>query len=197
MWAAGGTVSGCDVSFGFFVSWSGADSLGSPGFGGSADIWDQVPRLFGVDPCGEEVDLYHLGGGPPVIISLRAMWSGPDRSMASWLAGGGASQALEDYDEVRDAVENGELRWVSLLWQDNNQGSPTDGGDAEDWADEYPADNVPVPTGSEIEFLADWLGLSYIPYLLLVDGNMEVLSLADEGDLYQPLDAALNYLNAQ
>ena len=169
--------------------WSGADSLGSPGFGGSAAVGEQLPRLYGVDQCGEDVDLYHLGGGPPIIISVYAMWSSPDRSMASWLAGSGGTPY---YDEVREAVESGDLRWVSLLMQDNSF-DPADADDGLVWAEDYPTDNVPVLTGPDVERLYLWFGSIYVPYLVFVDGNMEVLTFG--GGEVDPLDAALNYLN--
>jgi hypothetical protein len=171
--------------------WGGADSLGSPGFGGSAAVGAQVPRLFGMDQCGEEVDLYHLGGGPPIIISVYAMWSDPDRSMASWLAGTGDTPY---YDDVREAVQSGALRWVSLLMEDNSF-NPADPDDGEAWAGDYPTNNVPVLVGEDVASLYLWFGDNVVPYLVLVGENMKVLTFM--GQDVEPLDAARDYLNAQ
>ena len=175
--------------------WSGAASLGSPGFVGSPAVGDQLPRLAGVDQCGEEVHLYHLGGGPPLIISVHAMWSPPDRDMASWLAGTGGTPAgwTDDYDDVREAVEEGELRWVSLLLQNDSGGAAT-AADAVAWASDYPTDNVPVLTGEDVTSLFGWFGSKSVPYLVLVDGNMQLLTFGSNPEV---LDAAQNDLNSQ
>ncbi len=174
-------------------TWTGADSLGNTGFTGSIQVGARFPRVDATDACDEEVDLYHLGGGPPVIIAMHAMWSGPDRGVAEWLAGGGSgSLGLEEYDDVRDAVASGDLRWVSYLIQ-NESGSPPTVDDINSWSSDYPVSGAPVLAGSEVEFLMDWAGLTFIPNLALVDGTMNVLAFTEE-NWTTVLDAALEVL---
>jgi hypothetical protein len=174
-------------------TWSGADSLGNTGFTGSIDIGERFPRVVATDECGEEVDLYHLAGGPPVIIAMQAMWSAPDRTLSDWLGGGdGSSLQLDPYDAVRDAVQSGDLRWVSYLIQ-NEAGSPPTGDDIDSWTEMFPTPGVPVMAGEDVEFLMDWAGLTFIPNLTLVDANMNVLAFTEE-TWVTPLDVALEQL---
>jgi len=159
-------------------TWSGADSLGDPGFGGSVGVGAQFPRVVAMDQCGEDVDLYHLAGSTPVIIAVHAMWSGPDVTMAGWLGGGdGSNMNLDQYDDVRDAIEAGELRWVTYIMQ-NAQGSPPDLDDLESWADDFSGADVPVLGGGDVELLMDWLGLTFIPNLTLVTEGMQVVEFS-------------------
>ena len=171
-------------------TWSGADSLGNTGFSGSIESGARFPRVNAMDACNEDVDLYHLAGGPAVIIAMHAMWSAPDRTLAQWLAGGdGSSLQLEGYEEVREAVESGDLRWVSYLIQ-NESGSPPTLDDIQSWTSDYQTPGVPILAGEEVEFLMDWAGLTFIPNLALVDGNMNVLAFTEENWM-TVLDAAV------
>ena len=131
-------------------SWAGADDIEDPGFGGSIAVGETYPRVRADDQCGEEVDLYDFGGGPPILVVVYAAWSWPDRAMAEWLLGGdGSSMGLDDYEDVRDAVNSGDLHWVSMLYH-GVESEPADSNDVDKWHDEFGHSAVPVLAGDDV-----------------------------------------------
>ena len=164
-----------------------------PGFGGPATIGAQYPQVFGVDQCAEQVDVYHLGGGPPIIVSIHAAWSPPDQDFASWLGGGSdGSFDLSAYQDVRQAVWDGDLRWIQLLWE-AGKNQPATATDVLNWANTYPATGVPVLAGADVASVYAWQGVTFLPNLILLDSTFEVLGMTQFAG-WAVLDQALTLL---
>lgn len=124
------------------------DDLGDPAFDGGADIGTKFPRLRAVDQHGEEVDLYDLAGEHQtyefIVIDVSAVWCPPCNSLSKWLAGNGDDYGLDDtHLDVKEAVDNGELMWVTVLSEDAT-GAPATLDDVEAWDEDYKNRNIPV-----------------------------------------------------
>ena len=155
------------------------DSLGNGSWTTGTYVGAQIPRWNAVDQWGQTVDLYDLAmGGVPIVIDIAATWCGPCNSMADWLDGANNGFMPDDYEPVREAVWDGDVRWVTTLFQDG-QGNPADWRDAEDWYDNYPTENVPV-LADEGSDLINWIDAPGIPSLSLVDLETMEMVIVDD-----------------
>ena len=118
------------------------------------------------------------GSARYLVLDVGAVWCGPCHAMAAWLDGANNGFVPDDYEPVREAVWDGELRWVTALFQDGS-GNPADGGDAEDWYDDYPTENVPVLVDAD-EALISWVAAPGIPTLSLVDLETMEMVIVDD-----------------
>jgi thiol-disulfide isomerase/thioredoxin len=147
------------------------DFSGNPASGG------QIPRVIGKDQFGEDVDLYDfLNQGKPVIIDVSAFWCPPCQFMAQWLEHdpSTAGSYLDEYNNVRDAVESEEVIWVTFLSQGDSPGDRVFPRHVAQWYEAFPYDKVPVIMDREQRF-ADWMGLEAFPTVLWVnpDGTIQ------------------------
>jgi hypothetical protein len=145
------------------------------------------------DQYGDRVDLYDFYNeeGIHVMLDIAAGWCGPCQAMAAWMEGED-DPYFADYDEVRKAVNKGELYWITVLGDSYVPGVPPAPEDIERWADDYPHDEVPVLQDTEAETF-DFTGLTTIPSLVLLKPNLKV-DTDGVGDYFAALDAALESL---
>ncbi|MBD91074.1 MAG: hypothetical protein CL940_12125 [Deltaproteobacteria bacterium] len=133
------------------------------------------PRFTSLDQFGEEVDLYDFAGhGVPVVINVSAGWAVPGQ-YEKWLLG--QSGFLSGGENIRDAVLNGELRWITLLIQDADQ-MPVDAGELASWSVDYPIEGVPVLADNErqlVDHYAQGSQVFGLPSLLVFDGDLGLL----------------------
>jgi len=131
-------------------------------------------KLF--DQFGDKVDIYDFAkGGRPIIVDVSAEWCGPCNAMAAWLDGEGESfNGLGP--EVRDAVNNGDVVWLTVLGEDD-QGNDATKATAKRWYREYKNPNVPVlAAGSDFP---EYIGLGFWPTLFTLDEDMVMTSFDD------------------
>jgi thiol-disulfide isomerase/thioredoxin len=116
---------------------------------------DVVGRLIGEDQFGDEVDLYDFAGhGIPIILDISAQWCPPCQATASWLAGGDDDYGLEgEFAHVREAVNNGEIYWVTIMAQDS-AGDDPEGETCTEWDEDYPNHNVPCIADHDQQMMA-------------------------------------------
>ena len=150
---------------------------------------EQAPRFVLVDQYGQEVDLYDFAGhGKPVVVDLSGLWCGWCHEVAKVLEG--KPSALDDYasqyewiENMGAAIANGDVYFITAIDADA-QGRTPDEDDVESWVNQHPNEHVPVLLDDEGVITA-WLRPRGYPAMVLLDSNMEVLSLASYPDLME------------
>ena len=147
-------------------------------FSGNAALGDLVPCVDFVTQHDEDWNLWNMKGGADyAVLDTGAVWCGPCNAIAAWLDGDTAYFGPER-DAAREAVWNGDVIWVTSLYEDES-GNTAELKDAEDWAEEYPTEGVPVLVDDENEIIG-WVGPPGIPSLSLVDLETMELVIVDE-----------------
>ncbi len=148
------------------------------------------------DQNGDTVDLFDYAyQGVPIVIDISAQWCGPCQSISLWLSG--QDEALnqqydDEYPGVRDAVDNRELFWVTIM------GEAQDYSDAtkkvcKEWEAEYPHENIAVLADTD-RVLVDFVDLGFWPSLILLNEDMSVIETQeDRAALY----GAVEYLGGE
>lgn len=148
-------------------------------FPGTASVGEDLPCFTMQDQFDEAYSIGHMRESAGyMVLDLGATWCGPCNSMADWLDGANNGFMPDDYEPVREAVWDGDVRWVTTLFQDG-QGNPADWRDAEDWYDNYPTENVPV-LADEGSDLINWIDAPGIPSLSLVDLETMEMVIVDD-----------------
>ena len=144
---------------------------------------DPLAYFSWADHFGDMVDVYDFADhGKPIMIDIAAMWCGPCQGISKWLSGTGDPYNWEGTaPHVREAVENGDVYWVTLLGDDLN---PNATGDVEpdeldDWTSAFPDDHVAVlgdATGKDGRGDAEFYLLANAwPTTILYDEHLEVM----------------------
>ncbi|MFT4623209.1 MAG: hypothetical protein ACI8PZ_001865 [Myxococcota bacterium] len=148
--------------------------------GGVLAPGERIGRFVGKDQFGDRVDLYDfLHDGVPVVIDVSAVWCPPCNQLSLWLDGG--LPAYDDYwPGVRQAVKRGDVRWITVLGEDNDFG-PATGATVAAWDAAYPHDRIPVLADKNQEIVRH-VGLTGWPTLRLLDADLRLVE--DGGGTY-------------
>ncbi len=173
------------------------DEMEDPGFSGPNKKGDTMPRIVAKDQFGDMVDLYDFAGQDKfIIVDMSASWCGYCVELAKWLdhnPNNYYSQNISGWDDtygpLRDAIDNGDIYWITFLGENNSGGSAT-GNTVKAWYNAYPHDGIPVLADKNKD-LVNWWGLSGWPSFMLVNENMTIKNRAG---LTQVFDAALQKL---
>jgi hypothetical protein len=168
------------------------DRLGDPGFDGAAAAGAQVPRFVGVDQFGEAVDLYDLAGhGVPIVLDVSTGWCAPCRELAGWLSGEPSPTFDADpaWASIRAAVDEGDVQWVTILFEDA-EAVPADAAFAAEWAETWPNDRIPILADGD-SALTDWLWPAGFPNLHVLSETM-ILEVYDPFGFADALDALVD-----
>lgn len=121
-----------------------ADVLAADGPGHAAD-GAAPPAFAGVDQYGDTVRLYdfHSDGSEWVVVDIAAAWCSPCLATAGWLAGADVEGFGAGWQGVRAAVDDGRVRWITVLGQDV-EGERPSGEASEAWHEAFPHARIPV-----------------------------------------------------
>jgi hypothetical protein len=116
----------------------------------------RFPRLTLRDQFGDKVDLYDFAGqGKGIIIDLSAFNCGPCLATGEWMESDLSSDEVFGdggaLDPIRDAIEAGELYWLTVVYSSFSTPSESTRGMAKDWYDDFPNPAVPVFEDPDME----------------------------------------------
>ena len=150
-----------------------------PGSSVSFEVGKKFQRFMLKDQFGDEVDLYDYSGhGKQVLIDVSTQWCPPCQGMAAWLDGQEDIYGFEGaYPGVVEAVEDGDVFWVTVLTQQND-GSEATKKTCKEWYDVYPHPLIPILAGGMDEEAA--INLTGWPSVILLDENMRILATPDD-----------------
>lgn len=161
------------------------ESVEDPGYNGPLSVGDFVWSFSGKDQFGEKVDLFDfLGQGKDVIVDASAEWCGPCQITSLWLSSGGEIDYFgyeADFKKLRNAIDNGDVYWVTVIVQ-NNAGGASTVTTVKNWDESYPHELIPVITDKG-DMLEGTIGTTgFFPTGMLLDENGEVLVIGGMDD---------------
>jgi thiol-disulfide isomerase/thioredoxin len=166
------------------------DTIVDPGFEGTAEVGGVLPRLVTVDQFGEEVDIYDFAlHGKPIVIDLSAIWCEACKDLARWLEGKPSN--LDDspeYAPIVDRVRNGEILWITVLFEDE-AGNAAGPEHAAAWGAAFPDAPVPVLADDD-RAMKDFLFPGSYPSIQVLGEDM-TLQVYDRYDYTPAFDALL------
>jgi hypothetical protein len=164
------------------------DAIDAPEWGSAFASGQPFPRYQTVDQFGDTFDFYDLAfQGKSIVLDVSAEWCGPCNSLSAWLEN---EPGYEYYDEaypgLREAVEAGDVFWVTVIGENIN------GADAQKetvarWFSNYPHPLIPV-LADEFDEMQDHIQLAWWPSLLVVDEEMQVVVTQFDEALMSGLD---------
>jgi len=169
------------------------DDLEDPGSDTRLQFGERFARFVAVDQYGEQVDLYdYAGQGKDVMIDISAMWCGPCKEVSGWLAGNNPS-GFNTLAPVREAVNSGDLLWVTILSEDN-QGNFPDADELGQWAERYENPEIVVLQDTAQIDVIGYLNPGFLPSLYLLDENLELVKGPSASSWGPPLEEAMDRL---
>lgn len=153
-------------------------------------IGELMARFTAVDQFGDEVDLYDFAmEGKPILIDFSTEWCPPCNGMASWLAGKGDSSGFGSvYPNIKTHVDNGDIRWITVLAQDGSR-NDAKGDTVTRWDESYPHEEIPVLAhpASGYKYGSGW------PSVFALNEDMTIAALPTGSNHWNAMDWANNY----
>jgi len=155
------------------------------------DVGNRFANLQLVDQYGDAVSLWDFYNEDRyVILDLCGAVCPICVDLGLWLSGE-PSLTFDPWVDVRNAVDAGELNWVTFYFMDPH-GEPPTPEDVADWAERIPHPLIPVLADPDAESVS-FVELSVLPSLVLLSPDLKVHT--DGVDNHPAaLDAALTVL---
>jgi thiol-disulfide isomerase/thioredoxin len=155
-------------------------------------VGDELAFFSYLDSNGDIVDIYDFADqGKPIMIDIAAMWCGPCQMISKWLGGASATPWNDPTSLVRDAVNNGDIYWVTILGDDmgNTADNAYTTGDVDadelgEWEAAFPNESVPLvadeQNGDEVKGYAQGSAVTHLlnnawPTTVLFDEHLTVM----------------------
>lgn len=143
----------------------------------------------GVDQFGDVVNLHDLiGAGKPMIIDFSAMWCPPCNDISAWVSGVDPGNYDSYFPGLRDAIESGDVIWVTVLIDDYSQFSTADAADVAAWDQMYPHHKIPVLTDPDRAF-GNHIYSTGVPNYHYVDAAGTLVYMNETQSQYQDFTA--------
>jgi hypothetical protein len=151
--------------------------MNAPDFNTAFAVGEKMPQFKGFDQFGQMVKLYDFGKqGNKIVVDISAAWCGPCNDLSYWLDYGDATYDSW-YPGVREAVNNGDLYWVTVLGDDYS--GPAGKSTVKNWFDLYPNASIPVIEDGDYD-LVNHIQLPWWPSVFALSPQMKVLSTPDQ-----------------
>ena len=145
-----------------------------------------MPRFEGIDQFGDSVDLYDFAGQRKIIIlELGATWCSPCKDLGAWFSKGDLKIRdnpwwRDKYLPIRDMVENGEVYFISVIYEGEDRGTNATPEMVRKWYEKYPDKNIPI-LADEYRLLHSWVKPTGLPAIFLIDENMKLINYSSRG----------------
>jgi thiol-disulfide isomerase/thioredoxin len=150
----------------------------------SFDYNKTFPNFELKDQYGDTVSLHDFAGqGKMIIVDVSAEWCPPCNGMAEWLEGDADPYGYESaFPGVADMVNSDDVYWFTVLGEDNYGGATQSDTKkaAKRWHNEYKNNRIPV-FGDDEYAVTTFIGLTGWPTVFLLDENMKVVTMPDDG----------------
>jgi thiol-disulfide isomerase/thioredoxin len=161
------------------------DQIPDPGWDSTPGVGTVMPNFAAVDQYGNLVELYDLAmEGKPIVLDVGTWFCEPCKSLAWYLSTGETGECpyadtiLEDlgwwneeYEIVKNLVDTGAIRWVSILY---SLGTPVTAQDAAAWHEAFPHEQIVVLADTTLQ-LQEYLEVAAMPRIDLLDEQMTFL----------------------
>ncbi len=150
-----------------------------------ATLGKRMKRFEWRDQHGDMFDLYNLyDAGKPIMIDLSGVWCGWCHVLADWLNYAPDSyEGYAPYNDLRDAVNNGEVIWVTVVSEGPRGGVPATRADAMGWEEEHGNPNIIVLTDRQSE-LPDFMQPNGWPNTLYLNPKMKIVATSNDNGGY-------------
>jgi hypothetical protein len=112
-------------------------------------------------------------------LDISTVWCGPCNDASLFLSGGGSDPFSGMGNQIRDMINNGSIKWVTLLTQ-NAGGAPASAADGAAWDQQYPNENIPVLTEGDVATgVESGLQVGCFPSVYVVDEQMNFFGVED------------------
>ena len=159
---------------------------------------DIFPEFISIDQYDELVNIYDFANqGKYILIELGTAWCSPCNILANWLAYDDKEITTKsfwkpEYQKIYDMVHNGDIYFITILYEDENRNNATYDTIYE-WFDNYPDESIPLLIDSN-KSLHTWAKPTGIPAITLLDDNMKIVNFSSRG-LNESFDILLTLIN--
>ncbi|MDP6945413.1 MAG: thrombospondin type 3 repeat-containing protein [Myxococcota bacterium] len=149
-------------------------------------VGTRFPRHIGVDQYGDMVDLYDFAGeGKVIVLDMATGWCQPCKELMRWFIDPDDLEVKENpwwsdaFLPVRDLVLSGQVRWITVLYEDTEYG-PATAQLVSDWHQAFPLEDMPVVADANKD-IHTWIKPSGLPCVNLLTTDFEMMMYTNRG----------------